>query len=823
MKTNKNLFKTVLLAALSLILLPGIAAAQQMKTLRGHVLPAISRLNLQPVGQLPPDTNLTLAISLPLQNQPALNALLSQIYDPGSTNYHHYLKAGEFTARFGPSAEDYQKVIDFAASHGLSIVCEYSNRMLLDVSGKASDIERTFQVALLTYHHPSENRDFYAPNADPAVSADLPVFHVTGLDNYLIPHPMFVKEKTLNSPNGSKSSSAQPALGSGPGGTYMGNDFRAAYVPGVALNGAGQNIALFELDGYYTADILAYEQQAGLPSLTLTNISVDGGVPNPTPFGDPEVSLDIEMDISMATNASEIIVYEAPNGTLNGSLDELNRIASDDLASQISSSWGIGDNPAYDVYYVQMAVQGQSFFQASGDEDAYYPGIPEWADDTNITLVGGTTLSTTGPVGAWSSEKVWNWYNVGGAGGSGGGTNINGVPIPSWQQPVSMATNQGSTTLRNVPDVALTADNIYVVYEEGQSGSFGGTSCAAPLWAAFTALVNQQALANSEPTMGFLNPAVYAIGLGTNYENCFHDITIGNNTNLVVANAYFAVPGYDLCTGWGTPNGSNLINALTAVPTTNVYTHLSAPQPPYGSKMANLNGSNPNGNWYLFVQDDQVINSGLISNGWSIALTTANPIGYVADDYLAMTASATNIFTGSDVTFYIGVTNYGPNLSSNVTVEDSLPQGFSFVSSNATVGSVSISGQTLYWTIGNLTNTVANTNGASLNLTLQANAAGTAINSALVSANTPNPNPVDGSAEVLVNVTTSSAPSVTSSVLGAGGHFQLTVTGSTTPITIQASTNLVTWVNLWTNNTTSFTFTDSASGFRYRFYRAVSP
>jgi subtilase family serine protease len=379
MKTTKDILKTALLVFLALAFLPAIAAAQQMKTLHYHVPAAISRLNLQPIGQLPADTNLALAISLPLQNEQVLGALLSQIYDPTSTNYHRYLKSGDFTTRFGPSVEDYQKVIDFAKSHGMTIVCTYSNRTLLDVSGKVSDIQNAFGLTLRTYHHPSENRDFYAPNTDPTVSTDLPVSHITGLDNYFIPHPLFVKKEISTS---SYAPGAKPGLGSGPGGTYMGNDFRAAYVPGVGLNGGGQKIALFELDGYFNADILSYEQQAGLPNLTLTNISVDGGVPNPTFSGDPEVSLDIEMDISMATNASEIIVYEAPNGFQNSVVDELSRIAQDDLAAQISASWAIGDNSAFDVAYVQMAVQGQSFFLASGDNGAFYSNSDAcWRDD----------------------------------------------------------------------------------------------------------------------------------------------------------------------------------------------------------------------------------------------------------------------------------------------------------------------------------------------------------------------------------------------------------------------------------------------------------
>ena len=211
-------------------------------------------------------------------------------------------------------------------------------------------------------------------------------------------------------------------------------------------------------------------------------------------------------------------------------------------------------------------MQGQSFFQASGDDGAYYSGISQSADDTNITLVGGTTLSTSGAGGAWSSETVWNWYITDppdAPGGSGGGISLNSIPIPSWQTNINMTTNLGSTTLRNVPDVALTADNIFIVADNGTPESVGGTSCAAPLWAGFTALINQQAAIFSDPTVGFLNPAILCDpAKSTNYALNFHDITTGNNTNTTVGNNYFAVPGYDLCTGWGTPNGQNFINTL---------------------------------------------------------------------------------------------------------------------------------------------------------------------------------------------------------------------------------------------------------------------
>ena len=156
-------------------------------------------------------------------------------------------------------------------------------------------------------------------------------------------------------------SGVRPASGSGLYGWLMGADFRNAYVPGVTLDGSGESVALFELEGYYTNDITGYENQAGLPKVTIDQIPVDDfpGVNLYDPNGITEVSLDIEMVISMATNLTRVIVYEAPND-LGDLPDILNRIATDNLARQISSSWLIGDNPSFDTAYQQMAAQGQS-------------------------------------------------------------------------------------------------------------------------------------------------------------------------------------------------------------------------------------------------------------------------------------------------------------------------------------------------------------------------------------------------------------------------------------------------------------------------------
>ena len=547
----------VLATAIFLLFLAGRGeAAERQRFKSSHVPAAVA--GLAPAGILPAEQRLKLALSLPLRNQDALEEFLRQAYDPASTNYHRWLTPQEFTEQFGPTEQDYRALADFATANGLTVTFEHPNRVVLDVEGAVQDIESAFQITLRTYHHPTEGRDFYAPDTEPTVDLPIPVLDVSGLDNFSLPTPHH-KIKPL--PPGQ---AAIPNAGSGPGGAYRGSDFRAAYVPGNSLNGTGQSVGLLQFDGYHPSDITTYESQAGLPNVTLVNVPIDGGVSSPG-SGNSEVCLDIEMVVSMAPGVSAIYVYEAPNPS--PWVDLLSRMANDNLSKQLGCSWGGGGvDAASETIFKQMSAQGQSFFNATGDSDAFTTTIPFPSDSTNITQVGGTTLSTTGPGGSYVSETVWNWGLQQGSyvGSSGGVSTYYG--IPGYQLGISMAANQGSTTKRNVPDVALTGDNVYVVYNNGTAATFGGTSCAAPLWAGLMALVNQQAAANSLPPIGFLNPAVYALGKGANYASTFHDITTGNNFSSSSPSKFSAVTGFDLCTGWGTPLGNGLINALAGPP-----------------------------------------------------------------------------------------------------------------------------------------------------------------------------------------------------------------------------------------------------------------
>ncbi len=537
----------VLAVFLAMMVVPWARGAE-MQVVR-HPL-AAGAMNGATLGRLPGTNRLHLAIGLPLRDREGLTNLLRELYDPTSTNFHHYLSVAEFTERFGPTAADYEAVAAFAQSHGLQVVLRHPNRLLLDVEGTSGEVEKALHVQMNRYAHPTENREYYAPDGDPKLELGVSVLGISGLDNYSLPRPRIRTQEATGGAN------ATPEVGSGPLNGYMGQDFRTAYGGGTLLKGTGQTVGLLQFDGYTAGDIAYYEALAGLPGVPLSNVLLDGfnGLPTMT-GGEVEVSLDIEMAVSMAPGLAQVILYEAgPNGNFD---DILSRMATDNLAKQISCSWylqGAPADPVADGLWQEMAAQGQSFFNASGDSDSYGGLISFPGDSPYITQVGGTTLTMSGFGGGYESEVVWN---RGGGVGSGGGISTQ-YGIPGWQAGVSMAANYGSTTMRNTPDVALTAENVYV-RADGRDEVVGGTSCAAPLWAGFMALINQQAQTYHQPAVGFFNPVVYGVGEGAHYAGAFNDITVGNNGTPT---HFPAVAGYDLATGWGTPKGQPLIDAI---------------------------------------------------------------------------------------------------------------------------------------------------------------------------------------------------------------------------------------------------------------------
>ena len=485
---------------------------------------------------------LKLAIGLAPRDEQGLDRFIQQVSNPASLDYRHYLTSAQFTERFAPAKQDYQTLIDFAKANGLNVTRQNPDRVVLNVEGAVADIEKALQTTLRTYRHPAEARTFFAPDVEPSLALGVTVLHIAGLDNFTPPHPR-LRHRSVSSTADATTGVAISKEGSAPGGQLWGNDFRNAYVPGTALTGTGQSVGLLEFDGYYPSDIANYETAIGMSAANrpkMVVVPVDGGVSSPSESGDDEVSADIEMAVSMLPGLDAIYVFENGSaGIGNGQFDSiLESMVTYTNIHQFSCSWGgsTAADPTSEVLFKEMAALGQSFYDASGDNGAFVGNIEFPSDSPNITQVGGTTLTDGGaPSFPWVSEVVWDWDSGANVSGSRASSSSGGIStyygIPWWQSNINMTASQGSTLMRNTPDVAANADNVYLYYDDGQmDGGWGGTSDAAPLWAGFTALMNQQAAANGLPPVGFLNPALYALAASTNYTNLFHDITSGNDT-----------------------------------------------------------------------------------------------------------------------------------------------------------------------------------------------------------------------------------------------------------------------------------------------------
>jgi subtilase family serine protease len=552
-----------LFTLVAIMLAANIAGQAQSQTLlTRHVREAVLNGEAQIVGRLPATQSMRLVLVLPHRNQAELENFLKELGDPQSASYRQFLTVEEFTARFGPSHADYDSVIRFAKANGFRVVGTSRNRMNLDVTGSVADIERAFHLTMGVYQHPTENRTFFAPDREPTPDT-IQLWHIGGLDNYSTPKPAYhridasAKSKVKVQPNAT--------TGSGPDDSFLGSDMRAAYyVDGNAsatLTGTGQSLGLFEFIGTDLADLHTYYANVGQTlSVPVTLLSVDTqstSCKEPT-CDDTEQTLDMTQALGMAPGLSSLVMYIGNGGLAGQTLDDpgiLNAMATaSPLNAQLSCSWAWkpADPSTDDVYFTEFAAQGQNFFAASGDDGSWAHATYVWpSDSVYVTSVGGTDLTTTGAAGPWASETGW----VDG----GGGISPDDFAIPSWQVTAAAGCAECSQTYRNGPDVAAEANfDFYVCADQEPctANLYGGTSFATPMWAGYLALANEQYLSNgATKTLGFINPALYAIYAGSNYATDFHNVTSGGNT-------YGCTVGYSLSCGLGSPNGDALVIAL---------------------------------------------------------------------------------------------------------------------------------------------------------------------------------------------------------------------------------------------------------------------
>jgi len=584
------------------------------------------------LSHLNPKQVITAGLTLPLRNQGQLSALLQKLYTPGDPQYRKFLTPSQFTAQFGPTVQDYTAVANFARSQGLIVTGTHAGRTLLDVAGPVSSVEAAFGVRL-SHYRLRDGRQVYANSAAPRLPRSIAarLAGVVGLSSLSRMHPQIQRMRAARSLLATNTPlPGSGGNGSGPDGGLTPTDIKYAYSldsittlypsttnttgTSTPLDGTGQNVGVFELDGYLPSDIGQYITKFSLPTptktttmttgTTTTTVTVPTTVQNVllgnfngavlTPDGQAEVTMDIDMVLALAPNLDGLYVYEADQTTdTTAALDIFTKMANDTdattgapLLQVICCCWGLPElqedsatRDGENTLFQQMAAQGQSVFSASGDQGAY-----DDYDPTNPTVytlsvdnpasqpyntgVGGTSLTYNAPkaattttaatVGQYVSESTWN---------TSGPTSVNGPEAGGggisqiWTKPSYQKQLGASPTFRDVPDVSLDADpdTGYDIYVQGAVETDGGTSAAAPLWAGFAALVNQQRLSNGlTTTLGFANPSLYAIGTGTSYLSDFHDISDGS-TNLY----YPAVAGYDDATGLGSFIGDTLLAELS--------------------------------------------------------------------------------------------------------------------------------------------------------------------------------------------------------------------------------------------------------------------
>ncbi|HZZ41161.1 MAG TPA: S53 family peptidase [Acidobacteriaceae bacterium] len=562
----KRLLQTSLLSVVAAAL-AATAFGQTQLLLTHHLRQVQTNGQARVLGQMPASQTLHLTLTLPLRNEAELDTLLADLYNPSSPSYRHFLTVAQFTAEFGPTQDDYNAVLAFAEEHGLKVVGTSPNRLNVDVTGTVAQIQQAFRVTMRTYQHPTENRTFFAPDREPSVDLPFQLWHIHGLSNYSIPHPAGL---THNPDRSAVKASA--TVGSGPSASFLGSDMRAAYYGNGSLTGAGQSLGLLEYYGTDLADVTTYfsnvHQTNNVPITLLSTDGTSTSCVDSRAGGscdDTEQTLDITQAIGMAPGLSSLIVYV---GSSDASI--FNSMATHNpLNAQLSSSWtwNPADPSTDDPYFKEFAAQGQNLFQAAGDSAKWttsgtasetYP-----ADDPYLTSVGGTDLSTSSAAGPWASETGWA--------DSGGGISPHNYAIPSWQTATAASCSSCSKSYRNGPDVSANANFTFYVCADQTTctaNDYGGTSFAAPMWAGFLALVNQQSVASGGKPLGFINPTLYSLGQGSSYDTDFHDITSGSN-------GYSATTGYDLVTGWGSPTTS-LISALLGSSTTQPGFSLSA-------------------------------------------------------------------------------------------------------------------------------------------------------------------------------------------------------------------------------------------------------
>ena len=566
-----------------------------------------------------------LGIALTPRSPDALTAYAADVSTPGAPEFGRTLTPAQFRARFGPAPAAVRAIERSLRAEGFHLGALSANGLLLHVSAPAATVDAALRVTVRSYALAAGGRGWAASSAPMlplAVSSH--VTAILGLDQLVSVRPLLARSsRSATRPAGERA--VRPRAAGNIGGVAGGpqpcaaattatrglggwTDDQIAHAYGLdglyqaGDLGQGETIAIFELEPYLASDIATFDRCYFGRSRTgdITDVPVDGGVGSGS--GEGEAVLDIENISALAPDAHTIVYEGGQNnfGNIYASTDEYNAIVSQDRANIISTSWGLCES-ALDTYapgtrevenylFEEAAAQGQTVFAAAGDagsDDCAYDtstplqpvlSVDDPASQPFVIGAGGTTLLTDSQP---PSETVWN---DGVSGGAGGGGISDTWANPAWQayagvkgvaNPYSASASYdfchaahvtGVAPCREVPDVAFLSDEFRgpSVYQAafGGWGTSGGTSSAAPSWAAVAAEIAASSSCAALPVadssrqrdLGFVAPGLYQVAADPSTARAsFNDITRGTNDMYDVGRGYPATKGFDLASGLGTP------------------------------------------------------------------------------------------------------------------------------------------------------------------------------------------------------------------------------------------------------------------------------
>ncbi len=319
----RNSKKAVFAAAVA-VLSGMTTAALAQSVMTHHVRETVRTGQAAPVGRLSQSQVLQLDIVLPLRDPAGLKSFLSDVYNPKSPNFRQFVTPAEFTARFGPTQEQYDEVLSFARTYGLEVVGGSRDGMEVQVKGTVGAIETAFHVSMNTYQHPTENRIFFGADREPTPNLTFSLWHVSGLDNFSIPKPRLVNKNDFAAAHGKYPEQvvSHATTGSGPSASFLGSDMRAAYATGTTLTGAGQNLGLLEYYGTDLADLNTYYANVHQTNtVPITLLSTDGTSTSCVYSraggycDDTEQTLDMTQALGMAPGLASLVMYVGSTDT----------------------------------------------------------------------------------------------------------------------------------------------------------------------------------------------------------------------------------------------------------------------------------------------------------------------------------------------------------------------------------------------------------------------------------------------------------------------------------------------------------------------------